>query len=43
MVCDGDASAFEAIKYYYVQHHQQQNTSLEKGKPISTNEDNNMN
>ncbi|CAF3958378.1 unnamed protein product, partial [Rotaria sp. Silwood1] len=33
MVCDGDASAFEAIKYYYIQHHhQQQRTSSDKGK-----------
>ncbi|CAF3224215.1 unnamed protein product, partial [Rotaria sp. Silwood2] len=33
MVCDGDASAYEAIKYYYVRHQQQQqqHTSLEKG------------
>ncbi|CAF4434584.1 unnamed protein product [Rotaria sp. Silwood2] len=32
MVCDGDGSACEAIKYYYIQHHQQQqHTSLEKG------------
>lgn len=34
MVCDGDASAFEAIKYYYVEEYQQQQqqTSLEEGK-----------
>lgn len=32
MVCDGDTSAFEAVKYYYVQQYQQQQTSFENGK-----------
>lgn len=34
MVCDGDTSAFEAIKYYYVEQYQQeqQQASFEKGK-----------
>ncbi|CAF3041448.1 unnamed protein product, partial [Rotaria sp. Silwood2] len=36
MVCDGDASAFEAIKFYYVQ--QQQQTSSRQGKLISMDE-----
>jgi mRNA-degrading endonuclease RelE of RelBE toxin-antitoxin system len=44
MVCDGDASAFEAIKNYYIQQQQQQQrTSSNKGKLILINEHDNMN
>ena len=45
MVCDGDASAYESIKYYYIQHYQQQQqlASSQEGKPIRMNENNNMN
>jgi hypothetical protein len=44
MLCDGDTSAFEAVKYYYIeQYQQQQQTALEKSKPIPMSEDNNIN
>jgi hypothetical protein len=39
MVCDGDASAFEAIKYHYVERHQQQRAYLTAHTTISMDGD----
>ena len=38
MLCDGDASAFKAIKYYYVKNSRQQQVRLKSDISTSTKE-----